>query len=249
MSHVLVIAGHDPSGGAGVVADAEALSHFGARATCVVTAHTDQTWSQVRSIGAREPGDWLAEAQAVESVDVIKIGLLPGAEHVRALVELVARRDQRVPLVLDPVLAASDGTTFLDQPGREALLDALPRLGPVLTPNLPELERLAGERVDRSAWRQRESLARQLVDRGAAAVIVKGGHGAEDPIRDLVIEPNREATWLTRRRLHGASIRGSGCRFASAVAAGLASGSELPLAARSAGRWLAHLLLCPPLES
>ncbi|MCZ6596455.1 MAG: hydroxymethylpyrimidine/phosphomethylpyrimidine kinase [Planctomycetota bacterium] len=246
MITVLFVGGHDPTAGAGIDADRETAAAFGVEARCVVTARTDQDGVRVRSLGAREPDEWLAEARAAGTgIAALKTGLLPGPRHVRACARLVA--ELGIPTVVDPVLAASGGEVFLDDEGVRALLEELVPHGVVLTPNLPELARLAGLSAGEGAIlaadpEARTAAARELLDRGAAAVVAKGGHGAEDPVRDLVLAAGAEPVWLEHARVPGASLHGSGCRFASALAAGLARGESLPQATRAAGNHVAGLL-------
>lgn len=246
---VLVVAGHDPTGGAGVDADREALARAGLPAACVVTAWTSQDGRRVRALGARPVASWLVEARArlAPAPLALKAGLLPGAAHVRAfaaLVDELAAAGERPPVVVDPVLAASGGEPFLDAEGRVALLDELVARGVVLTPNLPEAAALAGRDEEELARSDeaRVAAARALVDRGARAVVLKGGHAREDPARDLVLERDGAPLWLAHARVPGARLHGSGCRFASALCAGLARGRPLAEAAREAGEWLAERL-------
>jgi hydroxymethylpyrimidine/phosphomethylpyrimidine kinase len=246
--HLLVIGGHDPSGGAGVDADLRAAEHFGAQATTVVTADTDQDGRAVFAIRPRAPEAWLREARDVGPIDAIKVGMLPGASHVRALVRLVQERPG-VPIVVDPVLAASDGTEFLDAEGQEALRRELLPLGVVLTPNVPEAARLTGVAAEAlEALDARLAAALSLVELGASVVVLKGGHGAEDPVQDLVLVAGQEPRWLAHPRVPGGSLHGSGCRFASALAAGAAAGLGWGAAAGRAGAWLGTLIGGAPEE-
>ncbi len=245
---ILVLAGHDPTGGAGVDADREAALAHGVDAHCVVTAETDQDGRQVFAIRPRDPEEWLAEARAwlrsegLGDRTVIKTGLLPGADHVHAVAQL-AREFAGLCWVVDPVLASSGGTRFLDERGQAALLEELLPLGPILTPNLPEAAlltaRLPKELADP---KQRIAAGRELLDRGARAVLLKGGHGFEDPVRDLVLARGASPAWHDHARIPGASLHGSGCRYASTVAAELAQGSSLEAATDAAGRFLVALL-------
>lgn len=243
---VLIVGGHDPSG-AGVDADRAGLEGLAVEALTVVTARTDQDASSVHSIGAREPGVWKAEAlgQARGGVAAIKFGLLPGSAHVLAARDLLRelRRIARseVPAVVDPVIRASSGGRFLDPEAVEVLLRELVRESVILTPNLAEAAELTGMEVAELAESldARRTAARVLLAAGARAVIVKGGHGAEDPARDLIATREGRMTWTSRPRIVGGSIRGSGCRFASRLAAGLALGSTLEAAAEEAGRFVA----------
>ncbi len=240
---VLVIAGSDSSGGAGIDADRDALAEFPVELHSVVTAWTRQDDGGVRELGAVDPAAWLEEACAVireKKPAALKLGLLPGAEAVSAATRLVAelRADplDTTPVILDPVIGSSSGHRFLDAVALERLRELL-ALGPILTPNLPEAAELTSR--DLAALRarsfEREAAARELLEAGAQAVLLKGGHAEESPARDLICTRGGTPRWLEHERLAGRSIRGSGCRFASALAGGLACGETLESAARRAG--------------
>lgn len=252
-AHVLVLAGHDPTGGAGVDADREAVLAGGGSVVGVVTNRTDQDGRSVRAVVPVPCARWTDEARRAfsASVGAIKTGLLSSAEQVDAMADLVLEwRAERPDLwvVVDPVLAASGGEVFLDGAGRERLLARLCDLGAVLTPNLPELAALAGAPAHAlgTDLTRRIEAARVLLERGARAVCVKGGHGTEDPVVDLVVEAptqqNYGVTHVARPRLVGRSMHGSGCRYASHLAAGLAAGLPLAEAAEAAGVFLQDLL-------
>lgn len=234
------------------MADLEAARAQEVDVDAVITADTDQDRDEVRSIGARDPQGWLAEARQrvlKRAPQALKFGLLPGAEHLRAAATLT--RELRTahpdfPVVLDPVIASSSGTQFLHEADLEVLESELLPLGLILTPNLGELARLTGESVEELALDLdlRGRAARGLVERGARAVVVKGGHGGEDPVCDLICERERRLAWRKRPRVfradgEPAGIRGSGCRFATVLASGLATGLDLEMAADQAGRYVA----------
>jgi hydroxymethylpyrimidine/phosphomethylpyrimidine kinase len=243
---LLIVAGHDPSG-AGIDADLSALRGLDVEPLPVVTARTDQDERSVRSIGARDPREWRSEAleSARDGVDAVKFGLLPGAEHVRAARELL--RELRklagadLPAVVDPVIRASSGGRFLDADAVEALRGELAAEAVVLTPNLSEAAELSCEPLEalEASFSARIEAARILLALGAAAVVIKGGHGREDPVRDLVARADGACAWLERPRLRGGGIRGSGCRFATHLAAGLALGRPIEEAAEEAGKFVA----------
>jgi len=249
---ILVLAGHDPTGGAGVDADREAALAHGVIADCVVTAETEQDGVRVSAIRPRDPASWLEEARAwlreygSRAPVVVKTGLLPGAAHVRALVEF-AEGASDLTLVVDPVLAASGGETFLDEEGLSVLRRELLPLGPILTPNLPETARLVSRLPSEfDVLEQRVAAGEQLLEWGVRAALIKGGHGEEDPVRDLIVQREQSPIWHEHPRVPGASLHGSGCRYASSVAAELAKGSALDAAAKVAGRHLAALLAQKP---
>lgn len=246
MPLVWILAGHDPSGGAGVDADAEAVREAGARPVARITAHTDQDASGVRGVRPRPPEAWGADLAAAlddPRTGALKFGLLPNAEAVRAAAFWARLCSQaELPAVVDPVLAPTRGAAFLDEAGIVALLDELLPAGPILTPNLPELARLTGLAPGdlESDPERRVDAAAELCRRGARAVVVKGGHGLEDPLREWLVRPEVAPVSWDRPRLPGPGIRGSGCRFASFLAARLALGEALEQAVPAAGAYLSE---------
>jgi hydroxymethylpyrimidine/phosphomethylpyrimidine kinase len=233
---VLVAGGLDPSGGAGLSADVEALLAVGGRALPVATALTVQ--GAGGAYGAQAVPVALVRAQVEGllagrglSVKALKTGMLATAEIAAALAELFAhRRLGRAPLVVDPVLAASSGLPLLDTGGATPL-DALRPLldrAALVTPNWLELEVLAGASIEDDD--AAVTAARAL---GARAVLVKGGHRKGAPM-DLLVR-RREVLKFTGRRRAG-TARGTGCRLASALAGLLAQGASLPEAVRGAKR-------------
>jgi hydroxymethylpyrimidine/phosphomethylpyrimidine kinase len=237
---VLVVAGLDPSGGAGLVADLEALAAAGARGWAVAAALTAQGSRGSRGFEPVSEAMLLAQIEALvdgERPRAVKTGMVGSAALARALAaRLAAPPLARVPLVVDPVLAASSGAPLLDAGGRspaEALGPLLARAR-LATPNLPELAALAGDDVSTDAAAVRA--ARRLP---ARAVLVKGGHREGAPV-DLLVEGRRVTRFPGRRR--PGTARGTGCRLASAIAAHLARGEPLHEAVRRAkalvGRYL-----------
>jgi len=243
MPTVVTIGGSDSSGRAGLQADLRTLAALGVHAATAVTAITAQNARGVSAI-APVPADLVVaqlEAAAGDgAIAATKIGMLGTA----AIVEAVAAAidDLELPLVvLDPVLASTSGARLLDDDGVQALiLELIPRAF-VLTPNLPEAEALSGRRID-SGEAARDA-ARRLHDLGAKHVIVKGGHAPDESpfVIDLLFDG--KAFHESRvRRVVGAAARGTGCSFASAVAAHLALGRALPEAAALAQRHVAGLI-------
>jgi hydroxymethylpyrimidine/phosphomethylpyrimidine kinase len=237
---VLVVAGLDPSGGAGLVADLEALAASGARGWAVAAALTAQGRRGARGFEPVSEAMLLAQIEALvdgERPGAVKTGMLGSAALVRALAARLALPPlTRVPLVVDPVLAASSGAPLLDT-GGETAGDALAPLlarARLATPNLPELALLTGDDVstDEGAIRA----ARRLP---ARAVLVKGGHREGAPL-DLLVEGRKVTRFPGRRR--AGTARGTGCRLASAVAAHLAAGAPLEVAVRRAKALVARYL-------
>jgi hydroxymethylpyrimidine/phosphomethylpyrimidine kinase len=240
---VLVFAGLDPSGGAGLLADAEAIRAAGARPLCVATALTAQTTRHMHGFQPLAPALALQTAHALleeEAIRAIKVGMVGTQAMARAIAELLAAA--ALPAVVDPVLSASSGAALF-QGGPRAAREAYASLWPhaVLTPNAPEarvLLDLPEEPRDAGAL---ERAARELVRRGAKAALVKGGHAEGAESIDVLCAADF-CERLSGPRFPGASARGTGCRLASALAAGLAQGKPLPDAARSAKEFVAEYL-------
>jgi hydroxymethylpyrimidine/phosphomethylpyrimidine kinase len=225
--HVLVVAGSDSSGGAGIARDIETVSAFGLRCSLAVTAVTVQTHRRVERI-EQMPSDLVAEqmraAFAANPIAAVKIGMLGMAATIDAVSSVLASC-LPVPVVLDPVLASTSGRQLLDQDAVDALKRKLFPLCTLVTPNLPELALLSGLPL---ATGEPEILrqAEKLFDAGASAVLVKGGHAAGATATDLLVLPGREAIRFDALRLAGA-MRGTGCMLASAISAHLALGENL----------------------
>jgi len=229
---VLLVAGLDPGGGAGLAADLAALAAVGMRGWPVAAALTAQGWRGARAFQPVSPA-WLgAQLDALlaggERPAAVKTGMLGSAANAAELAAWLGRRPlSRLPLVVDPVLAASSGLPLLRGDPRRALWPLLERAA-LCTPNLPELAALTGLPVegDEAAV----EAARALPCR---AVLVKGGHRTGAPV-DLLVR-GREVRRFPGRRRPGVA-RGTGCRLASAIAGLLARGEGLPAAIRGAKR-------------
>ena len=251
---ILVVAGYDPSGGAGIDVDRSAADDLDGKVDCVATAFTDQDSEAVSSVGARNAAIWADEVRSIwkeaGGFSVVKFGLLPGVDHVRAAGRLIAewRAESQVTVIVDPVLDSSSGHEFLDQDGCRAILRELLPRGIVLTPNLPELARLTGHDLEElvADLDLRARAGRDLADLGSSTVVVKGGHGGEDPVCDILIEPGKRASWRTHDRVMTktgpAKLRGTGCRFATALAVGLSAGLEIEESVDHAGRYVASCI-------
>ncbi|HEY4882385.1 MAG TPA: hydroxymethylpyrimidine/phosphomethylpyrimidine kinase [Myxococcales bacterium] len=215
---VLVLAGLDPSGGAGLLADAEAVRAMGARPLCVATALTVQTTRAARGFEAVKPALVAESMEALleeEDVRAIKIGMVGNRAVAMEIAALLQARP-RLPLVVDPVLAASSGARLFEGSSSDAR-DVYLRLaqGAVLTPNAAEAEALLGAKLEDPL------LAAALLGEGAGAVLLKGGHLPGHPT-DFLFQRDGEERFSAPRI--AAVARGTGCRLASGIAAGLARG-------------------------
>ncbi len=230
---VLIFAATDPSGGAGIQADVLTLASMGCHPLSVVTAITVQDSSGVEGVMPID-ADWVTDqARAIlEDIPVaaFKIGVLGSAENVAAVAEIVADYPE-IPLVLDPVLASGRGDEFASEETLSAIREMLIPQCTIITPNTPELRRLALEDDDDEG--RIEKLALRLIEMGAEFVLVTGTHEATpDVINSLYFDKGllRSDNW---QRLPG-SFHGSGCTLASALAATVARGLDISEAVREA---------------
>lgn len=225
--HVLVVAGSDSSGGAGLARDIETLAVFGLRACVAVTAVTVQTNDEVRAIEVMRAELVAAQMRGAfdsNRIAAVKIGMLGAKEIVKA-VALVLEDHPSIPVVLDPVLAASSGRALVDDDAVTALKRSVLPLCGIVTPNLPELAMLAG---GRRAEEEAEILRQggMLLGIGAPAVLAKGGHGSGEKSADLLLRPGLLPLRFEAPRLN-TGMRGTGCMLSSALAANLALGASL----------------------
>jgi hydroxymethylpyrimidine/phosphomethylpyrimidine kinase len=238
---VLVIGGSDSSGGAGISRDLEALHDMNVRGVAVVTAVTAQTNTSVRSINLVPQGtirDQIETALSSNRIHAIKIGMLGTRRAVEAVAFSLPVRSE-VPIVLDPVLAASSGRALADDDARVALVELLFPRATLITPNAVEAAALLGEAAVTDAVTL-ESYALRLIDDGPRSVMLKGGHAEGEDCVDILVSADREVARLSGPRLRG-TLRGTGCALASAIAAGLAR--ELPMidACREGKRYVMSL--------
>lgn len=227
---VLVIAGSDSSGGAGLVRDVQVLAELGVDAMCAVTAVTAQTDTRVDIIYPLPPE--LVHRQVAAALDVggigaIKIGMLGTRATVAAVANMLPSRAS-IPIVLDPVLASSSGSALIDGDGLIALRELLLPRSTVVTPNLLEAATLLGEAVAMTEALMIEQAAR-ILRLGPQAVLIKGGHGAGAESIDILVTATAAPLRFRAERLK-VQLRGTGCALSSAIAAALATGCALPAA-------------------
>lgn len=218
---VMTLAGNDPSGGAGIQADIEAIISMGCHAAPVVTTLTVQDTHDIKEIVPVSPGLVVAQARAVlEDIPVasIKIGLLGSVEIIEAIHTLLMDYPD-IPVILDPVLASGGGTELADREIIEALSQLLLPLSTILTPNSLEARRLAPEADSLDAC------AMALLERGCQLVLITGAHENSPRVINQLFGNHRLLGSFTWERLPG-SYHGSGCTLASAIAGLLAQGQE-----------------------
>jgi hydroxymethylpyrimidine/phosphomethylpyrimidine kinase len=244
MQTALTIAGSDSSGGAGLQADLATFAAHGVYGTSAVTAVTAQN---TRGVGTVLPLPPSLVREQIDTVvtdlgaDATKIGMLATASIARVVAEAITRHALR-HVVLDTVLRSTSGAALLDDDGVVVLRDTLIPAAEIVTANLPEAEVLTGIRIGSVADSRRA--ARALIGLGARTVVVKGGHLEGAPID--VVDDGRAVIELNGERLPGRHTHGTGCTFASAIAARLARGESPIDAIRSAKAYVARAIAAAP---
>jgi hydroxymethylpyrimidine/phosphomethylpyrimidine kinase len=239
MRAVLTIAGSDSSAGAGMQADLKTFAALGVYGASAVTAVTAQNTLGVEEVFTLPPDVVRAQIECIVqdmSVSAVKTGMLSTAEIVRVVAEIIGRLPHP-NLVVDPVMTATNGArrTLLAPDAVSTLKTHLLRIASVVTPNVAEATTLSGIGVT-SAASAREA-AQRIFDLGAKAVVVKGGHLEGEHAVDVLFD-GRTFTEFSAPRFSGSSIHGTGCTFASAIAAGLALGDDLAAAVERAKRYV-----------
>lgn len=226
MGRVLIVAGSDSGGGAGIQADIKTVTMFGAYAATAVSAITVQNTVGVSEVLPLDPDLIVRQMQAVLDdigADVVKTGMLHSTEVIEAVArEIDARAD--LSLVVDPVMVATSGDPLLQDDAMIALRNLLVPAATILTPNMPEAARLTGQTVETLDDQKRAGDA--LMGLGPTAVLVKGGHGQGTDVHDvLVTEDSIEV--MSSPRIDTVHTHGTGCTLASAIAALLSKGAPM----------------------
>jgi hydroxymethylpyrimidine/phosphomethylpyrimidine kinase len=224
-ARILIIAGSDSSGGAGIQADIKTVTMLGGHALTAVTAVTAQNTLGVTAVHPVPAEVILAQIEAVIGdigVDAVKIGMIGGAfaaQQVAARLEKLRAEQPGLPIVFDPVMVATSGAPLADD-STIAAFGRLMDVATLATPNLPELKRLAEEEDPVAA-------ALHLVGQHGCAVLIKGGHEEGDALADALIETDNMTSWQGQR-IDTTSTHGTGCTLASAIALFLAESATLP---------------------
>jgi hydroxymethylpyrimidine/phosphomethylpyrimidine kinase len=228
VARAMTIAGSDSGGGAGIQADLKTFAAFGVYGTSVITAVTAQN--------TREVTDWLAMPEALVAkqidavlddigADAVKTGMLANAGIIQTVAERL-RAHAGAPgvdqLVVDPVMVAKGGHKLLEDDAVAAMIRELLPLALVVTPNLPEAEVLTNRRI--ASWDDARGAAAQIVEMGARSVVVKGGHFENETSATDLYYDGQSYREFTSVRVKTTNTHGTGCTFASAIAAGLAKG-------------------------
>ena len=235
---VLVVAGSDSGGGAGIQADIKAIMAMGGYAMTAITAITVQDTTGVHDVHPVPIDTVIAQMKACLKdigADAIKTGMLGSANLVEAVAETLDEQARGTPRVIDPVMVATSGHQLIDRRAVEAISSLLLRGAGLITPNAPEAEILTGKSVDGVNGQRRAAEA--LLNRGAKGALVKGGHIPGRIIMDVLQTENGE--WLFESpRVETSSTHGTGCTLASAIAGRVAQGDAMADAVDAARDYL-----------
>lgn len=250
IARILIIAGSDSGGGAGIQADIKTVTMLGGHAMTAITAITAQNTLGVQGVHPVPTDMVIAQMDSVIAdigVDAVKIGMIGSAETAAAVAARLAALDG-VPIVFDPVMVATSGSTLADG-ATIAAFERLMQIATVTTPNRPELEALIGRPV--ATVEALEQSARMLMERHGCSVMAKGGHlpdqASDDAptVHDLLVTPTgvHEHRFARISTLH---THGTGCTLASAIASGLGAGLDIGIAVDRAEAFLHRALSAAP---
>jgi hydroxymethylpyrimidine/phosphomethylpyrimidine kinase len=240
MKNILIIAGFDPSGGAGILTDYNCIKQNGCFPLTVITANTAQNCKKISMI---EPVSYLLIREQLNMiidefpVHGVKIGMVHNDKNIEIITEFLEKHNLK-NIVLDPVLSSTSGGNLLN-PQKKEVLYPLMKISDLITPNLYEAEFLS--EIDISNLKQMEESGNIILNSGVQNVLIKGGHLSGDPV-DLLINQNGK-TEFPGKRLHVGKIRGTGCWLSSAITSNLAKGMNLNQAIKTGKEFLNRKLL------
>ena len=244
MQVVLTIAGFDPSGGAGILADIKTFAALGCYGTACITSLTYQNTRGVYGAAHQTPDEVRAQLDPLQSdfsISAVKLGMLPTPGVIRAVSEFI-RTHGYGNVVLDPVVRSTSGHDLIDDEALGVIMSELMPLARVVTPNMAEAERMTGLTV--GTLDEMRVAGERLLEMGARAVLVKGGHLPEEA-SDLLLEGGGSRLYRGER-IDTKNTHGTGCTLSSAIAALLAKGTDLHSAIAGAKEYLNEALRAAP---
>lgn len=246
VGRVLIVAGSDSGGGAGIQADIKSVSALGVFASTAITALTAQNTQGVYGV-MPVPVEFIDQQMNVVLTDIgadcIKTGMLHDSAVIETVVAALERDAPDTPLVVDPVMVAKGGAALLQDEAVATLRSRLVPRASLLTPNVPEAEALAGRTL--KGEDDMEALGRALFDLGPRAVLLKGGHMDGPVVRDMLITANG-IRYYENARIDTPHTHGTGCTLASATAAGIAKGLDIEEAVAQAEAFLHKAIATAP---
>ena len=243
---VLIIAGSDSGGGAGVQADIKTVTALGGYAMTAITAVTVQNTQGVFGVHEIPPSIVADQIRVVMDdlgADAIKTGMLGNVEIVEIVAAALDAHARGVPAIVDPVMVAKGGAALLQEPAVEAVRTLMLPRAALVTPNAPEATRLTGIEIEDVEGQKRAADA--LLALGAKAALVKGGHVAGPWVHDVLATPTGQRVFSSQR-IDTTATHGTGCTLASAIAAGVAQGMPLDAAVEWARLYLLQAIAAAP---
>ena len=244
---VLIVAGSDSGGGAGIQADIKTVTALDGYAATAITALTAQNTQGVFGIHGIPTG-FIAQQMTLVLEDIgadcVKTGMLHDVPVIETVCRTLTEKAQGIPVVVDPVMVAKGGAALLVADARQALREMLLPLATIVTPNLPEAEALAGMTIGSEA--DMEEAGRRILALGPRHVLVKGGHlDREGAVVDILVGSGGSERFAGAR-IETSSTHGTGCTLASAIATGIAQGMEVAAAAARARDYVVAALRTAP---
>jgi hydroxymethylpyrimidine/phosphomethylpyrimidine kinase len=246
MKRLLIIAGSDSGGGAGIQADIKTASAFGVYAMTAITAVTVQNTKGVKAVHFVPPAvvaEQIAATLTDIGADAIKVGMLGNAATVKAVAAAMKKHAKKIPVVLDPVMISTSGHRLLAPNAVSAMVKELFPLATLVTPNIPEAKALA--HLKSAKRNDAEAAARKLIAMGAGAALIKGGHATKSTIDDVMVWKGGVEVYAFPR-IRTKHTHGTGCTLSTAIACGLAEGESLPLATGRAREYVQKAIETAP---
>ena len=224
---VLSIAGSDSSGGAGIQADIKTITALGGYAATAITALTAQDSHRIQQVIPIDPNFVAKQIRMVIDdigIDSIKTGMLWSAETLNVVCDQITANPRKIPLIVDPILFATEGSALLDNQAIDQLRHQLLPLATITTPNTAEAEALTGRSINNVE--DMLTSAKLLCELGTKAALITGGHLDSEKLYDVLVHQNGQEVYQSSR-IDTPHTHGTGCTLSSAIATGLAQGLDL----------------------
>ena len=248
--NVLIIAGSDPSGGAGIQADLKTVTSLGAYGMTAITALTVQNTKGVTNILDVPVNIVQEQIDACISdinVDTIKVGMMHNSKLISAVYESLNKHyiinNDKIKIVLDPVMVAKGGHKLLQDDAINSLKNFIVKCNPIITPNIPEVEILTGIKIN--SLSDMKIAGKKLLAMGASDVILKGGHMETSLIRDMLIS-SQDISYINTKKIDTKHTHGTGCTMSSALAAYLAQKIQIKIAFQKAHEYVQKAIMSAP---
>lgn len=247
---VLIIAGSDPSGGAGIQADLKTVTSLGAYGMTAITALTVQNTrgvSNILDIPVSVVKEQIDACLSDINVDTIKVGMMHNSKLISAVYESLNKHyiinNDKIKIVLDPVMVAKGGHKLLQDDAINSLKNFIVKCNPIITPNIPEVEILTDIKIN--SLSDMENAGKQLLAMGASDVILKGGHMETSIIRDMLIS-SQDISYINTKKIDTKHTHGTGCTMSSALAAYLAQKIQIKIAFQKAHEYVQKAIMSAP---